>query len=59
MRTNGYVDLLRHREFRALWAGNAPGSTIALLALGSLVVSAALTPALLRARHDAATTPAL
>jgi MFS family permease len=40
MRTQGYVDLFRHGEFRALWIGSALGvaaTTMASLTLGSLV----------------------
>jgi hypothetical protein len=40
MSTHGYVDLVRHREFRTLWIGSALGvaaTTIASLTLGSLV----------------------
>jgi predicted MFS family arabinose efflux permease len=40
MRTQGYLDLFRHRDFRALWVGSALGiaaTTMSSLTLGSLV----------------------
>jgi predicted MFS family arabinose efflux permease len=40
--THGYAALFRHREFRALWTGNALGvaaTTMASLSLGTLVYS--------------------